>query len=482
MPTRAAVPLLERVAGGLRRGPRPAWAWVVLALVGFPAGCGPVDPPDRAQHVLLISIDTLRPDHLSCYGYERKTSPHLDEVARSGVRFSDVTSAAPWTLPSHATMLTGLYPSHHGVKSHQTRLPESIVTVAEEFRDAGFETFAVVNTHNVGAPQYQLGQGFQRFSYISETTEDRELKLRTLNMGEVVVDEAKTLLAQRAPDKPFFLFLHFYDVHTDWTPREEYRREFVQPYSGELDGGTQQLNKIRNLGEQLAPDDLRFLRELYDAEIRGFDQVLGGFLDWLGAQGLREHTLILVTSDHGEEFQEHGGLLHGRTQYQELLRVPLILAGPGIPAGRVIDTPVHGVDVTPTLLALMGIRSRQARDGLDLSPTWRGGALPERALFGEADQDNRTVERVDTKQMVRRGKDKLVLDRVEQRFELFDLGQDPLEQHDLFAEQRERAGALALELRTFLAQARESDRIPPPSEEDQRKLDAMGYGGATREK
>lgn len=459
-------------------------AWVVgaMAVAGGAAGCDSSDPAVRPRHVILISIDTLRPDHLSCYGYERQTSPHLDEVARNGVRFSDVTSAAPWTLPSHATMLTGLYPSHHGVKSHQTRLPESIVTVAEEFRDAGFETLAVVNTHNVGAPQYRLGQGFEHFTYITETTEDRELKLRTLNMGKVVVAEAKDMLARRAQEKPFFLFLHFYDVHTDWTPEEDYRREFVEAYSGELSGDTQLLNRIRNRGERLGPDDLRFLRQLYDAEIRSFDQVLGEFLAWLAAAGLRESTLLLVTSDHGEEFQEHGGLLHGRSQYQELLRVPLILAGPGIPAGRVVDTPVHGVDVTPTLLALMGIRSRQERDGLDLSPTWSGGALAERALFGEADQDNRSAEQVDTKQMVRRGADKLVLDRTRQRFELYDLARDPGEQRDLFAEQRERAGELARELQAFLAQARESERIPPPSEEDQRRLDAMGYGGAGREK
>ena len=440
----------------------------------------------RPKHVILISIDTLRADHLSCYGYARATSPHLDELARAGVRFSDVTSAAPWTLPSHASMLTGLYPSHHGVKSHEMRLPSSVVTVAEEFQAHGYETFAVVNTHNVGAPQYQLDQGFahEHFRYVTETAEDKDLKLHTLDMGAVVVAEAQGFLTKRDRAKPFFLFLHFYDVHSDWTPREDYRREFVPEYHGELDGGTQQLNRLRNLGQQLGEDDLRFLEGLYDAEIRTLDEVLGGFLAWLGTEGLRADTLIVVTSDHGEEFQEHGGLLHGRTQYQELLHVPLIVAGPGVPAGLVVATPVHGVDVTPTLLGVMGVPSSVPRDGLDLTPTWSGGALPERALFGEADQDNSVagVERVDTKQMVRRGADKLILDRDARRLELYDLARDPFEHDDLFAQRGERARVLGRELKEFLERAVTPERIPPPSAEEQRQLDAMGYGGGERDK
>ncbi len=441
------------------------------------AACGGAEAA-RPRHVLLISIDTLRPDHISCYGHTQETSPNLDRLARRGVRFTDVTAAAPWTLPSHASLLTGLYPSRHGVKSHQTRLPEAVITVAEEFQAAGFETMAVVNTHNVGAPQYRLGQGFEHFRYITETAEDRELRLRVVNMGEVVANEARSLLARRDPDKPFFLFLHFYDCHTDWTPREEHRRALVQPYSGTLVGNTQELNRIRNLGQQLAPDDLRFLRELYDAEIRTFDQVLGGFLDGLERDGLLDDTLVVVTSDHGEEFQEHGGLLHGRSQYQELLRVPLILAGPGLPAGVVVDVPAHGVDVAPTLLALLGLAPEGTHDGLDLSPTWSGGQLPERALFGEADQDNRTAEReVDTKQMVRRGAHKLIVDRVAQRIELYDLARDPHERRDLAAEAGAQARALALELREFLTRAVTPEKIPLPSAEERRQLDAMGYGG-----
>jgi len=450
----------------------------LLALAG--AACGAEAPSGpRARNLVLISVDTLRPDHLGCYGHERDTSPTIDALAARGVRFLDVTAPAPWTLPSHATMLTGLYPSRHGVKSHETRLASETVTLAEEFQAAGFQTFAVVNSHNLGAPQFQLAQGFGRFEYLTETFTDKEGQLRTGNLGPVVIDTARELLSERDPAKPFFLFLHFYDAHTDWTPKAEHRSAFVQPYAGKLDGRTQQLQGVRNRGQQLAEADLAFLRELYDAEIRTFDDVLGGFMRWLGEQGLVADTLFALTSDHGEEFQEHGSVLHGRTQYQELLRVPWILAGPGVPAGLALETPVHGVDVAPTLRALLGVPAHAAMDGLDVTPLFTGGTLPARPFFAEADQNNKLAgqQEVDRKRMVRRGHEKLIEDDVEGRLELYDLALDPGETNDLSARAPERVRALREELRRFRAGARASESMSGPTDEERRRLDAMGYGG-----
>ena len=461
-----------------------AVALACLAACGKAGGGARPSGAARPRHVILVSIDTLRPDHLGCYGNPRPTSPNLDAIARAGVRFADATAAAPWTLPSHASMLTGLYPSHHGVKNHETRLPAEVVTLAEDFAQHGFETLAVVNSHNLGAPQYQLSQGFARLEYITETYQDpRTGRWSNPNMGPQVLSTAQELLAKRDPEKPFFLFLHFYDVHTDFTPSAEHRAELVQPYAGKLDGRTQQLNGVRKRKERLGAYDLRFLREMYDAEIRTFDELFGRFLAWLDEQGLRQETLLVVTSDHGEEFQEHGSVLHGRTQYQELLRVPLLVCGPGVPAGMVIETPVHGVDVAPTLLGALGIESRARRDGLDLGPLWRGGTLPVRALFGEADQDMHAAPEAqfDTKRMVRRGNDKLIQDRVTQRAELFDLAQDPLEQHDLAAERAVLARELGAELTRFLSGSVQPEKIAPPTPEDQARLDALGYGGGTDE-
>jgi arylsulfatase A-like enzyme len=193
-------------------------------------------------------------------------------------------------------------------------------------------------------------------------------------------------------------------------------------------------------------------------------------------------TLVVVTSDHGEEFQEHGGLLHGRTQFQELLRVPLILAGPGVPQGRVIPDPVHGVDVAPTLLALMGIEADVARDGLDLSPLLAGRSLPGaegRLLYGEADHTNVVdgAPVLDIKRMVRDGTEKLHLDRHTGATALYDLAHDPRETRDLASERAEAAARLRAELERFDAAARAGEPIPAPTPEEQRLLDELGYGG-----
>ncbi len=467
-----------------RRSWRRSWPRLAACALGalVPA-CGS-GTSDRPRNAILISIDTLRPDHLGCYGHERETSPTLDRIAAGGVRFTDVTAAAPWTLPSHATMLTGLYPAHHAVKSHETRLADGHVTLAEEFRGQGFETYAVVNTWNVGAPQFQLAQGFDQFRYIVETEEDANFQLKTFNNGEQVLATARELLGARSSGKPFFLFLHFYDVHTDFTPEEKYKDEFVGPYGGRLTGRTQQLIAFRNRGQSFTEQDLRWLREMYDAEIRQLDDLLAGFLDWLDEQGLADESLFVITSDHGEEFGEHGGVLHGRTQYQELLEIPLIVQGPGVPRGTVIDTPVHGVDVAPTILALMGMRPSVPVDGHDLSVLWRGaGTLPERALFGEADHNNLIEGRpvVDIKRMVRRGTDKLCLDKHTQEMELYDLGADPGEQQDLVGAAPEKVSSLRAELDRFMEGEVEPDVIPEPTAEERQQerriLAATGYDG-----
>ena len=440
------------------------------------AACG-ADP--RPPHVILISIDTLRPDYLGCYGHARETSPTLDRIAAEGVRFADVTSASPWTLPSHATMLTGLFASHHGVKTHETRLSESVVTLAEEFQSGGYETFAVVNTHNVGGPQFQLGQGFgDHFRYIVETENDpRSFRKKVFNNGDTIVATAKEMLGERDGDAPFFLFLHFYDVHTDFTPRPEYRAKFVGPYAGRMTGSTSQLADLRTEGETLAEDDLRWLRDMYDAEINQLDDLLGKFFAWLDDEGLYDDALIVITSDHGEEFQEHGSFLHGRTHYQEILRIPLIVRGPGVPPGTVVATPVHGVDVTPTILALMGLESHMPRDGIDLSAAWRGGTLPERTFFAEADHNNEVDGKPvsDIKTMVRRGATKVLYDEHSGALELYDLGTDPAERTDLAQTAPQRVEPLKAELDRFRAGAIAGEPVPPPDDEERALLDALGY-------
>jgi arylsulfatase A-like enzyme len=457
---------------------RPLPLFAALAALG---ACGGDGAPERPRSLVLISLDTLRPDHLSCYGHERETSPAIDALAARGVRFADASSSAPWTLPAHATMFTGLYPSRHGVKDYAHRLRAESVTLAEILAQEGFQTWAVINTWNIADPRFEIFQGFAAsdVEYVRETRTAAGAQVIE-NTGARVAERARARLAARDRARPFFLFVHFYDAHTDFTPAAEYRQRFVAPYAGRIQGTTQQLFDLRARGVRLAEADLAFLRQLYEAEIRQLDDVLAGFLAFLAEEGLEEDTLVVLTSDHGEEFQEHGGLLHGRTQYQELLAVPLILAGPGIPRGRVVAEPVSLVDLLPTVLARLGIPLAHGVDGLDLAPTWSGLGLPPRALFGEADHNNVVDGQpvIDIKRMARVGNDKLHLDRSDGRVSLFDLARDPREEHDRAGADPERARFLRAELERFLDGAvggEESGAVLRA--EDLELLRELGYAG-----
>jgi len=460
-------------------------ALLVLSLGAACGGGAGREDVARPRNVLLISLDTLRPDHLSCYGHARETSPTIDALAARGVRFADASSAAPWTLPSHATMFTGLYPSHHGVKDYSQRLPEERVTLAEILRENGFQTFAVINTWNIADPRFEIFQGFapEDVHYVREAEPGTDGDQVIRNSGAEVAETARACLAGRER-RPFFLLAHFYDAHTDFTPTPENRARFVAPYSGQLDGTTSQLLAIRAQGLRLGQADLRFLRELYDAEIRGLDDVLAGLLAFLEDEGLDDETLIVLTSDHGEEFQEHGGLLHGRTQYEELLRVPLVFAGPGVPRGRVVEQPVSLVDLLPTILGRLGLAPPAALDGLDLAPAWSGGTLPERLLFGEADHNNVVdgTQVIDVRRMARLGHEKLHLERDTERVQLFDLESDPREQRDLAASAPQRVALLRTALTRFLDGAVAGEASGAElSEENLELLRELGYAGADEE-
>jgi arylsulfatase A-like enzyme len=441
---------------------RTAVATALLALCTAACSGGGAPP-----NVLLISIDTLRPDRLGCYGHSRDTSPTLDALAAEGVLFTDVTSASPWTLPSHTSLLTGLYPSRHGVRGHTHKLKASVPTLAGILGEHGYQTMAVVNSHNL-SQRYGLGSGFESFEYILEYEPDGSIP----NRGPKVIRRAKKLLEGR-DERPFFLFLHFYDAHTDFTPDEEYVARFVRPYEGEVDGSTKQLADLRANNLTLAEGDLRHLFDLYDAEIRQLDDLLGGFLRGLETKGVLENTFVVVTSDHGEEFMEHGSYLHGRTHYDEVIRIPLLVSGPGLPGGRRVDTRAHLVDVAPTILNLVGAELPTV-NGIDLTPFClnTGAPEPERLLFSEADHNN---DKPNIRRMIRRANHKLIYDRMVDQYELFDLAADPGETRDLTSSDAELAEYLMTELRRFMSKSADGDEIGMPSEDVQKALRELGY-------
>lgn len=448
------------------RGVRPCAGGVaamlaILALAGV--GCRRQATTVPLRRIVLISIDTLRSDHLGVYGYPRPTSPRIDALAKQGVLFEDVTSPSPWTLPAHASLLTGLYPHRHGLTSHDVTLSESVATLASTLAAHGFATAGVVNSHNLST-LFGLNRGFQKFEYVKEEVGQRE-------PSRTITDLATQWLQESGEQQRLFLFVHYYDVHSDYRSRPEYERQFVRPYQGRADGTTAQMVAERAGKIVFDQADAQHLLDLYDAGIRQMDDELGRLLAALGSG---DDTLLVVTSDHGEEFLEHGGVLHGRTQFEEVVRVPLIVRGPGVPSGVRVSTTVSLIDVMPTILAAAGITPPADLDGADLAPTWHGGGaeLGERYLSCEADHNNAEP---DVTRAVRHGKDKLHFNRLTGQAPLFDLGTDPGEHTDTAA----RRPAIAADLRAHLDRFREvrpkasgSVTLTP---EQMERLKSLGY-------
>lgn len=416
-------------------------------------------PPER---VVLVSIDTLRADHLGAYGYSRPTSPKLDAFAAGGVIFTDVTSPSPWTLPAHASLFTGFYPGRHGLASSSAKLPATVTTLAQHLAARGFQTAAVVNS-NYLSPVFGLERGFQRFRHVQESVGQRE---PGREVTEQAIAWAEAMRGQRA-----FLFVHYYDVHSDYRSLPEYERQFVGSYTGSVDGSTAQLLDARRRGTRFDEADVRHLVDLYDAGIRQMDDELARLLAGLGDD---QRTLVLVTSDHGEEFLEHGGVLHGRTQYQELVRVPLILRGPGVPVGVRVDRTVSLVDVMPTILAAVGEPVPAGLDGSDLAPSWRGAGaeLDGRYLSCEADHNNAEPDVV---RAVRHRRHTLHVDRLSGKVALFDLGVDPREQRDVAGAQPAIATELRAELERHRAARVEAGGSVTLTPEQEERLRSLGY-------
>jgi arylsulfatase A-like enzyme len=429
------------------------------------SACGPAESPIR--NVIVISIDTLRSDRLGAYGYGSPTSPSLDALAADGVLFEEAVSTSPWTLPSHASLLTGLYPSGHGIRTSEHLLASDVPTLATLLADRGFDTAAFVNAFLL-EPRFGLSRGFDRYAI---HLEDHSREGATT---KIIQDVQAWLDTHR--DRPVFLFAHFFDVHSDYRSLPRYEAMFA-PEPGRFNGRTLQImlaiiGRIR----PIEPSDAEHLGRLYDAGIRQLDDELGRFFEWLRERGWLDDTLLIVTSDHGEEFLDHGGMIHGGTHYQELLRVPLILYGPGLPAGTSVSTPVSLVDLAPTVLGLLDIEPPARIDGRDLRPFWVGEEAEEgkgagdRVLLAETGPMKEDVLR-----SVRRGHHKLIVNIETGSRELYDLREDPRETRNLAAEQPEVTRSLSAALEQLTRRAREPEKAPPLTPEMKQRLRAIGY-------
>jgi len=343
------------------------------------------EPP---QGVILVVADTLRKDHLSVYGYERETSPQLSRMASQGVLFKDVLSQATWTKVSMPSLMTSLYPRTNTVQDFTHRLPADAKTLAEVYREAGFAT-AGFSSVLFNGKFTNLHQGYEEFHERGSLEIERDSKT-----AWGYVDRAREWLRVHRSG-PFFMVLHVFDPHDPYEPYRPWNTLWADP--ARKAEHEENMKKVREFirdplmkqfgmpaREELVragidPGDyIGYERAWYDGSIRGMDAEIGRLLEHLRNLGLAEKTLIAFTSDHGEEFLEHGRMFHGQTVYGELTNVPLILYRPGaLPAGAVVERTVETVDLMPTLLALSGLPAPERMQGESLLPLVSQAARPQ---------------------------------------------------------------------------------------------------------
>jgi arylsulfatase A-like enzyme len=344
---------------------------LVLITATALTGCGAEDEPaspiaaeppkPNRLNVLWVLLDTLRQDAVGCYGASRPdATPVLDGLAAAGTLFENARSSSSKTLPAHASMFSSQFPHQHGAVTREFRLGGDATTLAEVLRDAGWDTAAVTDGGFL-MPSFGVLQGFDRIDTPALTFRGREFVGTQRGKGArpVTAAAARWLRErqERGEERPFFLFVHTYEVHSPYDPPARWRERMVGEYRGPLGKTLKhgQLHKLDRKGE-LTDADRQYARDLYAAEVAEADMRVGELLEALRGTGEWDTTLVIVTSDHGESFGEHGQWGHGDTLYDTLLKVPLLLHHPQRFSGgtRVAD-PVRLEDLAPTVLELAGL-------------------------------------------------------------------------------------------------------------------------------
>lgn len=340
-------------------------------------------------NVVLVVIDTLRADHLGSYGYARAETPRLDAFAARGTRFGMARATSSWTLPSTGSILSGRYPAEHGAERMSLALSDKLVMMAEMLGAAGYDTAGFSANAAVVTPESGFAQGFARFDVLTRRGDESgpdpvwpngEKAAEPDATADVVTTAALEWLASRAAtERPYFLYVHYFDPHASYSPPPAYAERFGVPANDPLRGPVQAMVMME---KTLTAAQLATLRALYDAEIAFTDREVGRLLDGLGF-GRVQDTVVVITADHGEEFSEHGRMQHTRTLYEEVLRVPLVIAGADLPAGRVVDAPVSLVSLFPTVAELAGTEAPAGLPGRSLVPALRGADLAAEPVFAD---------------------------------------------------------------------------------------------------
>jgi choline-sulfatase len=440
-----------------RRRRRPARAWALAAAIAG-AACRAAPAP-HPPNVLIYLVDTLRADHLGCYGYDRAVSPAIDGFAGQAIRFENAVAQSSWTRPTVASVLTGLTTLAHGVRSPDDGLAGDLVTLPELLRPAGYATAGFSPNWHV-SPATGFAQGFDEFQFFPEDAGSEALTRRVL-----------AWLDRTPRGKPWMVYAHALDPHAPYQPPDDLRRAFAGGVSRPGAGSHADIVEAYRQRRRDRGARVEELRQLYDAEIADTDRHFGRLLEGLRSRGLYDGTLVIFLADHGEGFDEHALLGHGNSLYGELLNIPLIVkpAGDG-EAGRVESALARQIDVLPTILGAARLEPGRGLSGRDLlAPRqYSGDAFVIAQLTYEKRNGVALVTR-EWKYVEPRSR------RFGRQPQLFARGRDPLDQEDLAAGQPAQVAALrALLHRSLELSGLRAPRVAPDAE-GRDALRALGY-------
>lgn len=450
---------------------------VLVVLAG--AACKQQQAPQTKQpNVVLISVDTLRRDHLPVYGYQRDTAPNLAEFAKSAVVFENAVAASTNTTPSHASMLTGLYPGSHGAVRNLYKIKDSVATLAEMLRERGYHCLGFVSGGTLKHEKTGLGRGFDVY-------DDGKPKEGDQPAG--VTFEVASRWLERAPrEKPLFLFFHLFDPHYHYRAPGKYAHLFLplgqKGYKYPLLADLDRLRGLRPGGPR--PGEAEEYVSRYDGEIAYADHYLGELFKKLKKIGWYENSLILFTSDHGETLSERRWMFdHGGRAYDEQIRVPLVMRFPRGKWGRQrLDADAHHVDFVPTILDFLGVKAPAHLPGESMLGAVRGDVKRRpRVMISTARPEPGRVDGL-PKPIVKRGMiksvrlppDKLIVYPTGDgcACQLFDLSRDPLERHNLAAEKPKTVSELEGKIGLDLPGSGDRQEL---TEEDRELLRSLGY-------
>ena len=406
---------------------------MVLFIISI-LGCTRSEPKKSENlkpDIILVSIDSLRRDHLSIYGYSRKTSPFIDSLAEIGSRFENARSTSSWTLPAHVTMMTGLPSVEHQIIEDSLKVDPSMSMLAENFAEAGYETGGFVSATFVSS-LYGFNRGFKTFKDYDLFTDKHNLNASI--DAKRLVDDALRWRKASDGSKPAFLFLHFYDAHYEYAPPAPHDTLFDRAKQPD---DLKYKNYFHHLKNPLTPEQMTHQIAQYDEGIHYVDAQLKRLNDAMKAAG--KEVIWVITSDHGEEFGERGTWGHAHTLYSEQLDIPLVFSGPGIPKAIISDD-VGLSDVAPTLATLGAIKPPKQSIGRDLLPAMSGKQLRQKEWVAETSRFN--TNRLSLK----KGDYRLEWDLNSNTVELYHVQQDPKEKTNLSIKKPAKAAELKQEI------------------------------------